>query len=174
MIELPKEWGIHLIDFSSMAPRSDKMAESDYFLSLLRAETARDRFRWLLAAFLNAAYSYFETAALRAYAATTDEDGSPVADDDALSIIGQYVRVQPGSSKNPYFLKTSGLHPLVCDLYEIRKKCVHYFPIDVMIVGERLPEGFHIGNKRGSGRPAIVFCSEVMALIQGLEQELSI
>ena len=51
------------IDMSAVPLPDDKFKECEYFLELAKCAEDRDEFRWLLSAFLGAAYSYLETKA---------------------------------------------------------------------------------------------------------------
>lgn len=165
------DW-LDLLDLSAIADPGDKLAECAYFLALASQETCREHFRWLISAFFNAAYSYFETSALLAYAAFCDPDtGEPIEDEDALVLLRQYVKVSR-SEKKPNFVKTSGLHPVTQQLYELRKASTHHFPLSIMITGQSLPRDFHFGNVIGGGTPALEFCNSAMTLIHGLQKEL--
>ena len=55
------------LDLGAIEDACNKIDECEFFLSLASQEANRMRFRWLISAFLNAAYSYFEMTALRAY-----------------------------------------------------------------------------------------------------------
>ena len=59
------------IDLGAIEDSSNKVSECKYFLELASSEKNRVRFRWLVSAFLNAAYSFFEMSAMRAYLALT-------------------------------------------------------------------------------------------------------
>ena len=75
-----EEW-LNLLDIAAIADPGDKLAECEYFLALAEQETDRERFRWTISAFFNAAYSYFETSALAAYVALTDpHNGDSIED----------------------------------------------------------------------------------------------
>jgi len=166
-----EDW-LSLLDLSAIADPGDKVSECEYFLAIASNETNRERFRWQISAFFNAAYSYFETSALSAYFSISDpQTGEPVADSQTLDILRKYVRIVQ-NAKNPKYVKTAGLHPIAERLYELRKANTHHFPMSIMIVGSSLPEDFHFGNMTGKGTPALAFCRSTMALIRTVEEEL--
>jgi hypothetical protein len=165
------DW-LNLLDLSAIADPGDKLAECEYFLALAAQEQCREHFRWLISAFFNAAYSYFETSALSAYVAFSDpKTGEPIEDEEALLILRKYVKVFR-NEKKPNFVKTAGLHPITEQLYELRKANTHHFPLSIMAAGPLLPEGFHFGNMTGKGTPALDFCRSALALILAVQKEL--
>ena len=81
-------------DMSALASPRDKIEECAFFLELASRESNRSRFRWLMSAYLNAVYSYFEIKALAAHTAYPDpEIGEYIEGQDMLSILRQYVRI---------------------------------------------------------------------------------
>ena len=58
------DWYLDRLDITAIESAANKVEECRFFLGLASIETDHARFRWLLSAFLNAAYSYFEMAAL--------------------------------------------------------------------------------------------------------------
>lgn len=159
------------IDLSAIEDVGDKIAECEFFLGLTNEEGDRKNFRWLISAFLNAAYSYFETSALHAYFAFTDEEGEMQPDMDAVDVLRGQVRVCR-DAKRPDFVKTAGLSPITKQLYEIRRKNTHHFPLSIMQVGASAPASFQFGSMRGDGEPVLPFCTQVMQLIRDTEREL--
>lgn len=61
-------------DMDAVPDIDDKVSECEFFFDSLSSETNRNRFRWLVSAFLNAAYSFFESTALTAYFRYTDPE----------------------------------------------------------------------------------------------------
>jgi hypothetical protein len=159
-------------DMEAIEDVGSKVAECEYFLGLASNETNRSYFRWLVSAFLNAAYGYFEMSALHAYFAFTDQDGNSFPDDGAIAVLRGHVRVMR-NEKRPDFVKTAGLSTLTKKLYEIRKGNTHHFPLAIMIAGPDLPGDFQFGTMRGKGEPVIPFCRDVMRLIHSMQQELN-
>src|SRR3989339_608157 len=105
------EW-LSRIDLAAVPDPADKLRECEFFFDLLCREADRDRFRWLVSAFMNAAYSFFESSALTAYFRFNDnETGEPVPDSQALEVLRKYV-VVIRDEKRPNFVKTAGLVPL--------------------------------------------------------------
>lgn len=159
------------LDIEAIEDVGNKVAECEYFLQLASQERDRRHFRWLISAFLNAAYSYFEIAALHAYLAFMDEDGEMHPDTEAVEVLRGHVRVMR-NAKRPDYVKTSGLSPLTEKLYEIRRGNTHHFPLSIMETGPELPDDFQFGNMRDKGEPVLPFCRRVMELIKTIEQEL--
>lgn len=158
-------------DMEAIEDVGSKIAECEYFLGLASSEADRSHFRWLVSAFLNAAYSYFEMSALHAYFAFTNQDGNSFPDDGAIDVLRGHVRVMR-NEKRPDFVKTAGLSALTTKLYEIRKGNTHHFPLSIMAKGPDLPNDFQFGSMRGTGEPIMPFCRDVMRLIHSVQQEL--
>jgi len=158
-------------DIQSVPDFDDKVRECEFFFGQLVAEDNRSRFRWLLSGFLNATYSFFESTALAAHFRFTDADGNPIIDNEGLSILRRHVKVEQ-RKKDPEYVKTTGATPLTKQLYEIRRKCTHHFPLSIMVTGASLPEDFHLGDMRGEGTPVMPFCREVLQLIQSIHSEI--
>lgn len=162
-----------LVDLSAIADPGDKVRECEYFLALASVECDRNRFRWLISAYLNAVYSFFETSALRACMGITDpKTGEPVGDADALETLRAYVNVSQ-NGKNPHFVKTGGLDPVIQRLYKIRAAATHHFPLSIMAAGPSLPEDFHFGDLRGRGEPILSLCRQACAVVKRIETELN-
>lgn len=158
------------LDISAIADRNDKVHECEFFLTLASSESNREHFRWLISAYLNAVYSFFETSALYASVAFTDtKTGAPIEDSEALELLRRYVEVQQPRKNYPYFVKTSGLHPVIAQLYEVRKAVTHHMPLSIMEAGSNLPEGFHLGCMRGDGQPLLAICREALAIIKDVQ-----
>lgn len=163
---------LRLLDLAAIPDPGDKLSECEFFFALAEKEVDRNRFRWITSAFLAAAYSYFETSVMYAHFAFATEDGTAIADVDALRVLGQYVDATKPSGKNKDFIKTVPTHPLTKVLYGFRKQTTHHFSLSIMACGESLPTGFQFGNKRGRGTPALGFCSDVLALIRAAQRQL--
>ena len=160
-------------DMEAIPDIDDKVRECEFFFDALSAETDRNRFRWLVSAFLNAAYSFFESTALKAYFRFTDpESGESYEDHEGLAVLRQHVKVFQ-SAKNPDFVKTAGLTPITTQLYEFRKKSTHHFPLSIMATGSVLPDGFHFGNMQGQGIPVMPLCREALTLIRAVYAEIN-
>ncbi|MCW2763267.1 MAG: hypothetical protein JWR85_3468 [Marmoricola sp.] len=161
------------LDLSAIADPGDKVRECEFFIGLASIEASRERFRWLITAFLNAVYSFFETSALYANAAFTHpETGEPIADDEALEKLRAYVMVFT-KAKNPYFVKTAGLNAGVQRLYKVRAAAAHHFPLSIMAAGPNLPEDYHFGSLRGEGEPILEFCREALEVVKRLDKDLN-
>ncbi|HEY8159133.1 MAG TPA: hypothetical protein VIF10_10575 [Methylobacter sp.] len=159
------------LDLDAIADPGDKIRECEFLLGLASFETDRTRFRWLVSAYLNAVYSYFETTALYASVALTDpQTGDPIEDIEAIEKLRTYVRVVQ-NEKKPYYVKTAGLHPTIARLYEVRKAATHHFPLAIMAAGPNLPEDFHLGNIKGEGEPLLTLCREALAVIKQVQAE---
>ncbi|HWR96548.1 MAG TPA: hypothetical protein VN248_07455 [Arenimonas sp.] len=159
-------------DIQSVEDVENKIDECEFFLTLASNETQRAKFRWLISAFLNASYSYFEMTALRAYFRFVDSNTSePLPDAESLSIIRDHVKVTQRAS-NPNYVTTEGKSLLTKQLYEIRRQNTHHFPLSIMEAGPSLPEDFHLGNMREQGVAILPICREVMALIHEVQANL--
>ncbi|RZV51653.1 MAG: hypothetical protein EX270_10200 [Pseudomonadales bacterium] len=159
------------LDLSAVVLPGDKLKECQYFFNLLEAEKDRDKFRWLLGAFLNACYGHLEyKAAYLHYAFADPETGDPVEDWEALDILRNYVRVF--QQKKSGFIKTSWLSELTEKLYKFRNRNTHDGGIEVMQVGDDLPNDFNIGSHTGQGTPALIFCREILEFFSKLEAEI--
>ena len=159
-------------DMQAVPDLDDKLRECEFFFALLSQETDRNKFRWLLSGFLNATYSFFESSALTAHFRYADSNGELYEDEASLSILQRHVKVNQ-SKKNPNYVKTTGLTALTVQLYEIRKKCTHHFPLSIMATGPSLPEDFHLGNMKGVGIPVMPLCRNVLQLIQSIYAEIN-
>lgn len=164
------DW-FNLLDIDSVADVDDKLRECEFFYFLAAKESDKSRFRWLTSAFLNAAYSYFESSAMYGYVHITDLNGKPVEDANHIDVLRKHIGITQ-SSKNPYFVKTSGKTELTNSLYDFRKKSAHHWPLSIMQAGPALPEDFHFGSVIGEGTPSLSFCREVLNLIQKIHEEL--
>ena len=117
-------------------------------------------------------YSYFETTALYASVSFTDpQTGDPIEDSEAVEKLRAYVRVIQ-NEKNPYYVKTGALHPIIARLYEVRKAATHHFPLAIMAAGPNLPEDFHLGDMRGEGEPLLALCREALAVVKQVQAEI--
>jgi hypothetical protein len=170
--DLPPDNFLERLDLGAIADAGDKVRECEFFLDVASGEKDRARFRWLVSAYLNAVYSYFETSALYASVAFTDpETGDPIEDTEAVETLRAYVRVFQ-HEKKPYYVKTGGLHPVVARLYEVRKAATHHFPLAIMAAGPNLPEDFHLGSIQGEGQPLLAVCREALAVVKQVQSEL--
>ena len=160
------------LDLSAVVLPDDKLKECQYFYNLLELEFDRDKFRWLLGAFLNACYGHLEFKAAYLYYSFADpETGEPVEDWEALEILRNYVRVF--QQKRSGFIKTSGLSELTEKLYKFRNRSTHDGGIEIMQVGNCLPSDFHIGSHTGQGTPALEFCKDILEFFSELETEIN-
>lgn len=172
MFEESNDW-LNLVDLDAIADPNDKVAECQYFLSLAERERDIQRFRWLISAFFGAAYSYFEISALRIFDGVTDaESGEPIEHTDARTVLEKYVSVRCEKRKHGIYVKTTRNHPITKELYELRNRNTHNYPLSIMVTSDSLPEGFHFGNLSGQGKPALVFCRATMMVIAEIERGL--
>ena len=163
---------VERLDLDAIADPGDKIRECEFFLGLASAETDRTRFRWLVSAYLNAVYSYFETTALYVSVAFTDpQTGDPIEDTEAVERLRTYVRVFQ-NEKKPYYVKTGGLHPVIARLYAIRKAATHHFPLAIMAAGPNLPNDFQLGSLKGEGEPLLALCREALDVIKQVQAEI--
>jgi len=160
-------------DLESVPDFDDKVRECEFFFNSLLTETNRDKFRWLVSAFLNAAYSFFESTALTSYFRYTDsETGESYEDDDGLAVLRRHIKVFQNTS-NPNFVKTAGLTPITMRIYEFRKINTHHSSLSIMKTGPDLPQDFHFGEMRGDGIPVIPVCREALTLIREVHAEIN-
>ncbi|HUJ11781.1 MAG TPA: hypothetical protein VL171_17360 [Verrucomicrobiae bacterium] len=161
-----------LTDLSAIADPDDKVAECEYFLMLASTERDAQRFRWLMSAFFNAAYSFFEISAFNAYHAFQDsKSGEWLVDREALDTLRRYVEVDR-DRRNPSRVKTKALHKITKRLYELRKGNTHHYPLSIMATGPSLPEDFQFGCVSGKEPPALAFCRDAISLIHQVQTEL--
>lgn len=161
------------LDLDAVPDIDDKVRECEFFFDALSIETNRNQFRWLVSAFLNAAYSFFESTSLTAYFRFTDpENGNPYQDQDGLIVLRRHVKVFQ-SVNNPNFVKTAGLTPITQQLYEFRKKNTHHSPLSIMATGTSLPEDFHFGSMREEGVPVMPLCREALVLIRTIYADIN-
>ncbi|WP_286805564.1 MULTISPECIES: hypothetical protein [unclassified Marinimicrobium] len=139
---------------------------------MLAVERDRDKFRWLLGAFLNGCYGFLEFKATYLYYAFCDPDsGEPVEDREALETLRKYVKVSQKKNISG-FIKTSGLSELMKKLYKFRNRSTHDGGIEIMEAGNQLPDDFQIGMYKSKGYPAVEFCEEVLSFLRDLDLEL--
>lgn len=163
---------LDLTALDAIAEPNDKVEECRFFLDLAENELDIKRFRWLISAFLGAAYSYFEICALRAYHCFWHPlSGEPLESSGALDVLRKYVRVVQ-DRKRPKYVKTSGLHNITKELFEIRKANTHRYPLSIMVSESSLPEGYMLGDIKGKGVPALHFSRQVMKLIEEVNTEI--
>ena len=160
-------------DMSSVPELNDKVKECEFFFNALSSEVNRNHFRWLVSAFLNAAYSFFESTALTAYFRFTHpENGEIHEDHEGLAVLRKHVKVFQNAN-NPSFVKTAGLSPLTQQLYGFRKKSTHHCSLSIMAAGSNLPEDFQFGSMRGEGTPVMPLCREMLVLIRDVYAEIN-
>ncbi|MBD9471169.1 hypothetical protein [Pseudoxanthomonas sp. PXM01] len=156
------------VDVSSAAAQDYKADECRFFLELARAQTDRSRFRWLVSAFLSAAYSFFDQAAYWACISQVDEStGEDTADEILLSAVREHIDVTQ-NKKYASYVKTTASRGVLQQLYEIRQQNTHRSSLSIMCAGESLPDDFHLGWELGKGLPLLEFCDEVMTEIEQL------
>ncbi|GEM_PF-1486884 len=165
-------------DMLALASPRDKIEECAFFLELASRESNRSRFRWLMSAYLNAVYSYFEIKALAAHTAYPNPEINEYTEDqDMLSVLLKYIKISQ-QNRNPSFVKTSALDTsafgeCLKTFYELRKQNTHHYPLAITKSSPVLPEGYHFGYLKSKGIPALEFCREVMSLIEQIEKELN-
>jgi len=160
---------LELLDLDAIADPFDKIEECQYFLDIASKEADVRYFRWLISAFLSAAYSFFDICVLSAFHAFADpKNGDPVEDAEALEILKRYVTITQKGKK----VTTGGCHELTKQLYELRKRNTHHYPLSIMVTGQELPENFQFGKISSQGVPTLSFCRKTMALMRHVHQEL--
>jgi hypothetical protein len=160
------------LDLDAIAEPGDKMRECEFFLGLASVEADRTRFRWLVSAYLNAVYSYFETTALYFSVAFTDpQTGERIAETETVNKLRTYVHVTQRPNR-PYYVKTGGLHPVITRLYAVRNAATHHFPLAIMATGPNLPDDFQLGSLKGDGEPLLALCREALDVIKQVQGEI--
>jgi len=160
----PEEWG-YFSDSDFLMPQ-DKICEARFFLTHMCSEEDWDRFRWLTTAFVNAAYAFFEQAAMLAYYRSTHSDtGEPRPDREVLQRLDDYVVIFFENKRRR--VKTGGKHPELSKLYELRRGAIHHFPMAIRSKSTRRPEEFRLedANSR-EGTPVLEFCRIVVGLME--------
>ena len=158
------------LDFEAIPDLDDKVRECEFFFKALSEEKDRDKFRWFLSAYMNSAYSYFETMAVRAHEFFLDRDtGNPVICAEILEELGQHVGINGEDYKK---LKTSGHVKTTQILYNYRKHNTHHFSLPIRVSGTNLPEDFFIGSRQNKGVRAMPFCRDLLQIIQNSYQSI--
>ena len=171
-IEYSGDW-LECLDLAAVPDLDDKHQECEFFFKLLSVETDRNKFRWLVSAFLNAVYSYFETSSLTAHFAFTHPvTAEPMKDPEWLDILTEYVTFTQRKN-DPNHVKTRAVHPVVKEVYELRKKSTHHFSHSIMAVGPVLPKDFQFGDMRGQGKPALEQCQRAIEIVREVQGRLS-
>jgi hypothetical protein len=159
------------INMAAIALPDDKLNECKYFFNLLKSEPERDKFRWLLSAFLGACYSCIEIKAKGLYHAFNDPDtGETYKDEEALEFLNKFV-ITKQSGKDPYYVNTKGLDVTIKTLYEMRHENIHSYSLSISIDREVSPNKFYIGHIITEKVPAIEFCQNVIDLLEGIYQQ---
>lgn len=170
MVDLKEVLGS--IDMAAVPLPDDKRNECKYFLSLAERVKDRDEFRWLLSAFLGAAYSYIEIKAQSLCNRYYDEHTDAMyPDENGLEVLRRHVRVFQ-NKKNPNYVKTSGKSQLLKQLYEHRKENTHNYSLPITKMNSSVPESFGIGLHPDKAVPALQLCRDVLELFHDLEDEV--
>lgn len=160
------------IDFAAMPAPGDKVRECHFFLELASDEKDRSKFRWLVSAYLNAVYSYFETTVLwHSVSFTNPETGEPIVDVEAIDKLRPYVDVHR-RKKDPYRVKTTAVHPVIVEIAKVRNAATHCLPLSIMETGPNLPDDYHFGSARGEGKPVLALCRAALDVIKQVQAEL--
>jgi len=160
------------LDLDAIAYPEDKFCECQYFYSLLQSESDRDKFRWLLSAFLGACYSFLEIKAKSLYFAFSDpETGEYHEDQNSLDILKKYIKSKKHKN-NPSRVSTYASHELIKTLYDIRHDNTHNYAISIMRQSGEDPEKYLIGHTHGDGVLALTFCREILFMFKEINQEL--
>ena len=142
------------LDIVGIPDTWDTLEKCEYFLKLASREVKTPQFSWLISAFLEAAYSFFNVFAIRAMHWLVDCDGQTWQDDEAFEELSCIVRID---SKGPFGVTTS-LAPysplIVRHLYKFHERYTQHFPLAILTGGPKMPEDFRFGgfhSKRVSG-----------------------
>lgn len=165
------QW-LNCYDIEAVPDIDDKLKECEFFFEMLAAETDRSKFRWLLSAFLNAAYSFFESSALTAHFSHTGQDDELHVDQVSLCVLRHHINVKQ-TQTNPKYVKTSGLTPLTKQIYYYRNKSTHHFSLSIMAAGLCLPEDYYLGHMKGEGIQVMPFCRDALQLIRDVYAEIN-
>lgn len=150
----------------------DKLLECKYFFRLLEVEVERDNFRWLMSAFLSAAYSFFETANFYAQKRYSDEVSSvDVGCEEMLGILKNYVFLREKGKGDKRF-STSGMMPLIKQLYDLRHLNTHRSAFSIKTNGVNLPGDFVIGFVASDDVSAIEFCKKIITIMENVSDRL--
>lgn len=156
------------IDCSAVPLLNDKIKECHFFYELLSNECDRNRFRWLLGAFLNSCYGYLEDKASYLHYGYCDPcSGEPIEDEQGLEDLRKHVKIV--KNKKSGFIKTASFSELMKLLYKYRNIGTHDGGVGVLTVGENLPTDFHVGIRKSEGIPALELCKEILSLFSELE-----
>lgn len=163
------------VDLASIPLPDDKIEECRFFFNALSIEPDRKHFRWLVSAFLNAAYSFFESEALTAYFRFfSPDDGVAHKDQHAISTLENHIGTKFQPTKNrPEYVKTWGDTDITRKLYLIRKTSTHYGSLTITSDGKNVPSDFRIKLSCGESVLAVSFCSEVLQLITDIYSEIN-
>ncbi len=150
----------------------DKCLECRYFFQLLEGESNQNNFRWLMSAFVSAAYSFFETVNFSAYKRYPDEISSVnTGCEEVLNVINKYV-ISKNNGKGDRRFTTSAISPLLKQLYALRNSNIHRSAFLIKTNGSDLPNDFMFGFIMDSDVPALAFCKKVVALIDDISRNL--
>jgi hypothetical protein len=167
MVDLTEVLGS--IDMAAIPLPNDKFKECEYFLGLAERTEDRDEFRWLLSAFLGAAYSYLETKAQSLCNRYYDEQSDAmIPDEEGLEVLRNHVRIFQ-DKKKPNYVKTSGKGLLLKQLYEHRKENIHNYSLPITTISTSVPEGYGIGAHPEKAIPALKLCRDALDLFRELE-----
>ncbi|MFL1803002.1 hypothetical protein ACJW8F_16645 [Plesiomonas shigelloides] len=157
------------IDLLAIVHSNDKLFECEFFLNLLMAEKCKDKFRWLLGAFLNSCYGYLDAKVKHcSYRFVDENSGDAVPDQIALDILSEYVTM----SRDRRHIKARARHPLLRKLYKLRNISTHDGGLGVMQKGNNLPSDYKTGYIISEGEPALEFCQNVFNLLKEINSRI--
>lgn len=159
------------VDLAAIPLSNDKLRECEFFLSLAKGETDRDRFRWYISAFLNAAYSALEIKAKSLFFAHFDpEMDESYPNDESLAILRRYIRAFQNKNK-PNYVKTSAINDVLRKLYSHRNENTHDYALSITTCGSDLPRDYCIGYIPGEGPCALELCEQILEVFNAIETE---
>ncbi len=159
------------VDLAAIPLPDDKLRECEFFLTLAKQERDRDRFRWYISAFLNAAYSALEIKAKSLFFAYFDPDRDEFySDDESLAVLRRYVRAFQDTNK-PDYVKTKAINDALQKLYSHRNANTHDYALSITTCGDDLPKDYCIGHTPGEGPPAIELCEKVLEIFTAIDEE---
>ncbi|SFU62923.1 hypothetical protein [Nitrosospira multiformis] len=161
------------LDIVGIPSAWDTFQKCEYFLNLASSEVNTPQFSWLISAFLEAAYSYFDVLAIGAMNSFTDGYTGGTWQDEELyfKILGSVVYI---GSEGPFRVKTSiaPYSPLIVrHLFKFHEDYTYHYPLAILKAGPNLPEEFRFGGSIRNGVPALEFCRKVLVFFKEDWQE---
>ena len=154
------------VDFEELLPYSwdcipvpdDKLDECQFFMSQMESTTEASKMRWLLSAYLNACYSFFEIKVNYSYF-----NPNFPKDEFSLAELSNFIDHKANPTKNiPKKTQTFGKDERVKLLYELRHENTHNSP---MLVLTKNNEDFYI-KYNDENIYVLEFCNEIHLIME--------